>query len=310
MDGLRFRILAGAALAISFAIPAPSIAYWPVPSANKVVTEVYNVADFAKDAALAQWIVDTIPKVIEPDSWQAKTFVYEDAPGRTWQLGKVYGPGGPGEMRYFAPAKVMVVSQTPAVHAQIGMFLRKMATALPKQATPAAMNTPAGDKVVPASFATPAPSGITNTNGNPAAYLVPAPAQQPKHLFHLVVRYEGDGAAAAELAKKVTGNGGASEEATGLGQLFHFILRYEGEGLIDANVVKAMRLATAANKETGSDLYGRLPTPPPTVPVPALPAPPTVLYSAPPISEPPTPVFGKEREELPPPSPWVEDDGY
>src|SRR5436305_7561623 len=31
------------------------------------------------------------------------------------------------------------------------------------------------------------------TNGTAASYPIPAPATQPKHLFHVVIRYEGEG---------------------------------------------------------------------------------------------------------------------
>ena len=84
---------------------------------------------------------------------------------------------------------------------------------------------------------------------------MPAPQTPPKHLFHLIIRYEGDGLSddtVAGLVKQVANaamvktDGDAkpkSEPAKGpsLGQLLHFIVRYEGDGIIDANVVALMK---------------------------------------------------------------------
>src|SRR5262249_32002953 len=90
------------------------------------------------------------------------------------------------------------------------------------------------------------------------AYPVPPPLQQPKHLFHLVIRYEGDGIVdsnVADLVKNISGLSAAKEESSdkekekdkdkakpdaaspsAANQLFNFITLSEGEGTADPNV--------------------------------------------------------------------------
>ena len=82
-----------------------------------------------------------------------------------------------------------------------------------------------------------------DTTNKANAYLIPSPAKQPKHLFHMIMRFEGSGmdSAVADLTKKFTPDSAAGSEAgksepsrlEPANQLFHFIIRYEGDGLID-----------------------------------------------------------------------------
>lgn len=102
---------------------------------------VYPLHDLGGGAALARWVAETIPQVIEPHSWS--------------------GAGGQGALAYHAPARLLVVYQTPAVQRQVSGFLAGLKRALPAE-------------------------------GAAAPHLAAAPAQ-PRHLFHLVVRAEGDG---------------------------------------------------------------------------------------------------------------------
>jgi len=101
--------------------------------------------------------------------------------------------------------------------------------------------------VAPASTnVSPAPATGTN-------YPIPAPVAQPKHLFHFVIRYEGDGMPdASTLATAVAAAGDLpisvpkkSDKPNVLKvkapDLFQFIIRYEGDGIVDDNVAKVLK---------------------------------------------------------------------
>jgi hypothetical protein len=115
---------------------------------------------------------------------------------------------------------------------------------------------------------------------NHANYPIPAPAKTPKHLFHLVIRYEGDGLidqntvdvckscglvqASQGEPKKTCDKPGPAKSAGA--NLFHFIVRYEGDGLIDNNVVdlvKAYLSAANDQQDEGKKPEASSPTAPP-----------------------------------------------
>jgi hypothetical protein len=162
------------------------------------------------DPNLCQWIADTIPEVIQPDSW------------------KHYGV----KLSYYAPSKILVVNHTSAVHAQVEEFLQNLKKSLPRQNATA--NTDTRDSgVAPAQFALKdPPRPVASVQTNPASYPVPFPPQAPKHLFH-------------------------------------FIIRYEGEGIIDSSVVKfAKALSNASSISTTRDMAPPTPVCPAPVPMP------------------------------------------
>jgi hypothetical protein len=120
---------------------------------------------------------------------------------------------------------------------------------------------------------------------NHSGYLLPTATKPPKHLFHLIIRYEGDGvinqnvvdvckscglvSAAQEETKKGTDKPAAAKPASS--SLFHFIVRYEGDGIIDKNVVDVFKAYAAAEGQNGD---GKKPDNPP---VPPPPPPPTAI---------------------------------
>jgi hypothetical protein len=208
---------------------------------------VYALDSLARDPGFAKWVADTIPEVIEPGSW-----------------GRAGRPAGTKErprLVYNAPAKILVVYQTPAAHTKIAAFLQDLKKAVPhtqgRAVVGATASAAGGQAVVPAGYAAPALIRSSEAPASPkSTYPVPAPAQQPKHLFHLIIRYEGEGIVdsnVAELFKSLYGQGEGKAEAAPkegpaqkpaslspttpqLSQLFNFIVRYEGEGIIDSNV--------------------------------------------------------------------------
>jgi hypothetical protein len=186
---------------------------------------IYSLAEFGDEPELAKWIAETIPEVIEPGSW--------------------HQPGVAGKkqvLRYFAPKRVLVVYHTPAVHAKVDAFLKDMKKTLPggHERTTAAKDP----GIIRARYQAPAliPPANSTAEQN-GGYPVPASAKPPKHLFH-------------------------------------FIIRYEGEGIVDNNVVQFMKAQAGANAPpTSAPACAICPVPPP--PAVSLPAP--VVYGAAPV---------------------------
>jgi hypothetical protein len=205
------------------------------PAPPKDVTcVVYPLAGIGHDPGLPQWVAETIPSVVDPESWRLD--------GMT--------------ISFHAASKVLVVRQSPTVHAKVKAFLADLKNAAHEENGAVHLRKPS---VMHAEFTQTAPAKVPAGQG--AGYPVPAPLSQPKHLFHLVLRYEGDGLpenAVESVVKQLSeaadkGEGDAkprSQAAKGpsLGQLLHFIVRYEGDGIIDANVVALLK---ELNKDGG-----------------------------------------------------------
>jgi hypothetical protein len=151
-----------------------SSTHWATTS-TAPVCKVYSLSDIGDDAKLCQWIADTIPQMIQPDAWKSAD--------------------GKAKLSYFAPGKVLVISQTPAVHAHVDEFLQNMKKSLSQTKT--AKRDP---QVVQAQFA-PAAGPM------PPAYnhVGPQTPPAPKHLFHFILgvgmRYEGEGIIDSNVVK-------------------------------------------------------------------------------------------------------------
>ena len=118
---------------------------------------VHPLGDLGDDPKLCKWIADTIPEMIQPS---------------TWKLGH-------GRIVYYAPAKIPIVTNTPAVHAQVDEFLKGIKRSLPAQKK----STPQSEQIVPVQA------------------IATGSLRMPKHLFHFIIRYEGAGIVDANLAK-------------------------------------------------------------------------------------------------------------
>lgn len=149
---------------------APTFPYYSQAAVPTAAPEsacvIYALGDMGYDAGLGKWIAETIPDVIEPGTWK-----------------------GTGALRYYAPKNILVVNHSSAVQAKVERFLKDVKTSLPKghAAAFATAHKATPDTVVPAAYrqAVNAPE--------PSGYPVPAPVKAPKHLFHFLIRYEGDG---------------------------------------------------------------------------------------------------------------------
>jgi hypothetical protein len=154
--------------------------------------KVYSLRDLEDDPNLCQWIAETIPDVIQPESWKQDGV----------------------KLSYYAPSKILVVNHTSAVHAQVDEFLQNLKKSLPQKNATANRDT-RDSGAVPAQFALkdpPRPVGPVQTN--PASYPVPFPPQAPKHLFHFIIRYEGEGIIDSSVVKFAKALSNASSIST------------------------------------------------------------------------------------------------
>ena len=136
--------------------------------------KIYSLNEMGDDPGFGEWIAQTIPEVIASGTWK-----------------------GPGVIRYYAPKNILVVCHTAAVQAKVDAFLKDVKKSLPseKKATAAMRKSSAPHRgVVPASYRAPASLKASGPSPEPSlSYPVPTQAKPPKHLFHFIVRYEGEG---------------------------------------------------------------------------------------------------------------------
>jgi hypothetical protein len=135
---------------------------------------VYSLSDLGDDPSVGLWVADTLLKLMDSGAWRG------EGSGR-WLL------------NYHPQSRVLVVHHTPVVQAKIESFLRDVKKALPQSARsgPEMQVIQAGG-TAPAVVRPSGPAAPAYLSG-PPAYIVPGPKQQPKHLFHFIIRYEGDG---------------------------------------------------------------------------------------------------------------------
>ena len=136
---------------------------------------IYALSDMGYDSDLGKWIAQTIPQMIEPTTWQ--------------------GWGGKGVLSYHAPKNILIIKNSAAVHTKVEGFLKDLKKSLLKgsESASAAGKKSPHSSVVPADHRTPALLRTSSPVPETSSYPVPAPVKQPKHLFHFLIRYEGDG---------------------------------------------------------------------------------------------------------------------
>jgi hypothetical protein len=188
---------AGQSGGISYSWSSP-----PAANADERTCVIYSLTEMGYDADLGKWIAQTIPEVIEPGSWKES-----------------------GVLRYYAPKNILIVNNSTKVQHKVDAFLKNMKTSLPKgQETHAAARTTSSQAtMVPVAHREPALLRTSSSVPEPSSYPVPAPVKAPKHLFH-------------------------------------FLIRYEGEGIIDDNVVKFMKVQNIVGNKDKSDKEASEPT--------------------------------------------------
>ena len=187
--------------------------YVPAKNSAERTIKFYSLDDLGGDATFGEWIEKTITSMT----------------GVEWSKASI---------SYYAPKNILVVCHTPAVHAKVETLLKDLKKSLPeakKVKATVRQDTVYGRSVVPAGYSPPGLLRTVNPTPEPGvSYPVPAPVKPPKHLFH-------------------------------------FIIRYEGEGIVDDNIVKAMKTYTKAGGVTpdrAGGAYAAPASPPPTLNVP------------------------------------------
>jgi hypothetical protein len=195
----------------------------PAGNSQEHTCVIYKLDELGDDLDLGKWIAETIPEVIEPGTWK-----------------------GQGVLRYHGPKKILVVYHTPAVQAKVDGFLKNVKKSMPAtKAKPLSAHKPfAHDRgIVPAQYRASAPLTTSTPIAEPnSSYPVATPVRQPKHLFH-------------------------------------FIIRYEGDGIIDDNVVKFMKAQYQSDKSKSKNSEAAPTTVPSVVGVPTYSVPPVVAPS-------------------------------
>lgn len=181
----RLRFVAAALLALAFAGNSTQLGRTQEdPLVGVQTTEpkraadepcvIYSLTDMGFDSLLGVWIAETIPEMIEPSSWKNQ--------------------GGMGAIRYYAQKNILIVKQSHAIQKKVDGFLKDLKASMPtaSAANSAGKKTPHAS-VIPADHREPALLRTSNLTSESSGYPVAAPVKAPKHLFHFIIRYEGDG---------------------------------------------------------------------------------------------------------------------
>jgi hypothetical protein len=190
---------------VTHTVSAAQIPETPAPKSGPVC-RVYSLGDLGADPALAQWVAETIQQVIEPGSWS-------------------YDGSGKHNLTYSASTNVLVVYHVPPVQAKVEAFLAALTKgmAAAKQVEKFAPATWKAKELTPAQYVVPQSAAPQSASAPyESGYPVAAPKKAPKHLFH-------------------------------------FIIRYEGEGIIDSNVVEFMKAQTLQNLSGSGSVNANFP---------------------------------------------------
>jgi hypothetical protein len=156
--------------------------YTSVSDKTEFTSKIYPLNDLGDDPNLCKWIADTITRVIQPGTWSKE--------GPTEGKDKCY-------ITYYAPAKIMVVYHTPAVQARVEAFLKDVKKSVSQDPEKGTADNKSGRNamtVVPAKYEEVVPAHpVDHVVQQRPGYPVPSRAQAPKHLFHFIIRYEGQG---------------------------------------------------------------------------------------------------------------------
>jgi len=142
---------------------------------------IYSLKEFG-DVTFGDWIAETIPQVIQPGTWN---------------------PAGKAEgtkcfLSHYGRGQILLVYHTPAVQTKVQAFLDNLKKMIQEEKGNTGGQSGTSSRVDPAVV----PAKIDVSVGSatddrvklpPSGYPVPAARKQPKHLFHFIIRYEGEG---------------------------------------------------------------------------------------------------------------------
>jgi hypothetical protein len=153
---------------------------------GKSICTIYSLSDLGDDPQIGQWLLEGICGTIEPGTWNTN---------------------GQYCLSYCAPKKLLLVKHRPAVQAEVKAFLNKVRQAANgKEAAKGEPEPTVRQAILFAPNPAPAYGPARPSQPGPLGYPVPAPTHQPKHLFHFIIRYEGEGVIdnnVAEMLKKM-----------------------------------------------------------------------------------------------------------
>jgi hypothetical protein len=70
MARTRFLGIAALAVALFAAQRQPALSQHSPNAANDLTCKVYSLTELGDDPSLGAWVAETIPEVIQPDSWK------------------------------------------------------------------------------------------------------------------------------------------------------------------------------------------------------------------------------------------------
>ena len=191
--------------------------------------KVYSLDELESDPGFGEWIAQTIPEVIATGTWK-----------------------GPGVIRYYAPKNILVVCHTAAVQAKVDGFLKDVKKTLADAKSTNAMTSKRsapGPEVVQTAYPVPNLLKVSSPTPEPKlSYPVPAQAKTPKHLFHFIIRYEGDGIIDDSVVRVMKSYFQAERKAAAA----------TAANPMEGALAEAMKSATAGSSTT-------VPPPPPSV---------------------------------------------
>ena len=164
---------------------------WRAQSAedtDNTVCKTYSLKAVG-DAQFGSWVVETIPQIVMPGSWtnvDIKNQFSTKTVSHVRPTGKIF---------YFAPKQVLVIQHCPQAQKQVEMFLSTVVKAAAQKRRAPVFP---GSGVQQTQFATPNLMTIPASANQPSSNsmsttMAPAPNPRPKHLFHFIIRYEGEG---------------------------------------------------------------------------------------------------------------------
>jgi hypothetical protein len=159
---------------------------------------IYPLDELGVDREFGDWIAQTIPEVLEPGTWKSQTASMNPPYGEAYPGSNRLEAWKPsGVLRYNAAKNILVVYQTPAMQTKVEEFLKDLKKSLPRKKSAGASarhSSTQATEVAPAEYRVPA---LLKASGSApeqsSSYPVAPPVKAPKHLFHFIIRYEGEG---------------------------------------------------------------------------------------------------------------------
>jgi hypothetical protein len=144
---------------------------------------IYSLEDLGTDPDLGKWVAETIPVMIAPGTWEGK-----------------------GVLRYYAPKNILAVYHNAAVHTKVSAFLQDLKKSAPRGSDRkfAVGRAAVGEEAVhQAGFRVPLAPAPQPVPAPTLSYPVPPQTHSPKHLFHFIIRYEGEGIVDDNVVKAI-----------------------------------------------------------------------------------------------------------